>query len=154
MKLRDIFIITTIILFFVMMLMFSFFKGCEANYTDNVKVNSESEKYYSKYDIKLKGIIVNKLEIDSRYCTYTIKVIDSNIKEHDLREFSYDYYLVIKNDSAKMVDGTYLAQVRDSIMIDYSKRISVVWNERRRIETPLLTVSPTYRIIRKQGLGY
>lgn len=136
------------------MLMFSFFKGCEANYTDNVKVNSESDKYYSKYDIKLKGIIANKVEIDSRYCTYTVKIIECNTEEHDLRGFSYDYYLVIKGDSAKMVDGKYLAQIQDSIMINYSKRTSVVWNKRSRIETPLMTVSPTYRIIRKQGLGY
>ncbi len=153
MKLRDVFITTIIILFFALIVIFFLFKGWKANYEERENQDKEANVYYSKYNIKLKGVIVNKINIDGRYCTYTLKVTESNNDKHDLREYNEDYYLVIYGDSAKMVDGNYCGQINDSIIIDYTKRHKVSWNLKRRFETGLIIFSPTYRSLRKQGLG-
>lgn len=136
-------------MFFVFIL-----KGFEANRERSDDLEKEANAYYSKYNIKLKGVIVNKVEIDSRYSTYTIKVVDSNVDKHDVREYNENYYLVIFGDTAKMVDGNYCGQINDSIIIDYSNHHKVSWNAKRRFEDELRVFSPIYCGIRKQGLGW
>lgn len=154
MKLRDIIITIIVVLFFALIAMIVLFKGCEANYEERQNWDSLSNLYYSKYNIALKGVIVKKVPIDSHYCTYTIKVVKCNVKEHDVREYNEDYYLVVKGDSAKMVDGIYCGQVNDSIFIDYSKNYKITWNKKGRLEDELIVFSPMYDNFRKQGLGW
>lgn len=154
MKFRNIFITGVLVVIFSGIIAFVlFFKGCSANFEERQNWDSLSNLYYSKYNIVLKGVIVNKVPIDSRYCTYMIKVLKCNVKEHDVREYNEDYYLIVKGDSAKMVDGVYCGQVNDSIFIDYSRNYKIIWNKKGRFEDELRVFSPMYNDFRKQGLG-
>ncbi len=154
MKVKDIIITVLIGIFFITIFCVFIFRGCETNSERREDWDEEAGAYYSKYNIKLKGIIVKKVEIDSRYSTYTIKVVDSNVDKHDVREYNENYYLVIFGDTAKMVDGNYCGQINDSIIIDYSNRHKVSWNTKQRVEDELRVFSPVYCGLRKQGLGW
>ena len=154
MKVKDIIITVLIGVFFIAMFGVFLLKGCEANSERRDDWEKEAKAYYSKYNIKLKGVIVKKVLIDSRYSTYTIKVVDSNVDKHDVREYNENYYLVIFGDTAKMVDGNYCGQINDSIIIDYPNRRKVSWNAKQRFEDELRVFSPVYCGLRKQGLGW
>ncbi len=154
MKVKDIIITSLIGIFFIAMFCVFILKNCDENSDRRADWDKEANAYYSKYNIKLKGVIVNKVEIDSRYSTYTIKIIDNNVDKHDVREYNENYYLVIFGDSAKMVDGNYCGQINDSIIIDYANRFKVSWNDKSRFEDELRVFSPVYCGIRKQGLGW
>lgn len=154
MKAKDIIISALIGVFFIVMFCVFILKSCEGNSERNADLDNEAKIYYLKYNIKLKGVIVNKVDIDSRYSTYTIKVVDSNVNKHDVREFNENYYLVIFGDSAKMVDSKYCGQINDSIIIDYSNCRKVSWNTKGKREDKLRIFSPMYCDIRKQGLGW
>jgi hypothetical protein len=154
MKVKDIIITILFTVFCTAVFCFVIFKGCLANREKRAVWEKEANAYYSKYKIELKGVIVDKVKIDSRYSTYSIKVIDSNVDKHDVREYHENYYLVIFGDSAKMVDGNYIGQINDSINIDYPSHHKIIWNEKERVEYELGVFSPDYCWLRKQGLGW
>ncbi len=154
MKFRDTIITILISVSFIAILCAILFKSFQTNYEERTVWDQQADSYYSKYNIKLKGIVINKVGIDNRYSTYTIRILNCNVDKHDVREFNEDYYLVIYGDSAKMVDGTYCAQVNDSISIDYTTRSQICWNKHTRNESILNSFSPFYRNLRKQGLGW
>ncbi len=92
----------------------------------------EAEKYYKKYNISLKGYIVDKATVDnfaSNHSVYIVKIATCNTREHDLREYLEDYYLLIHNDTARFVNHTNFADVGDSIVIDYAKCKQYVWKD-------------------------
>ena len=154
MKAKDIIITSLICLFFFTLFCIFILKSCETSSTIRSDWDKEANSYYSKYNIVLKGVIEDKVPIDSHYCTYIIKILKCNVKEHDVRPYNENYYLIVKDDLARMVDGVYCGQVNDSIFIDYKKNYKLIWNSKRRFEEELRVFSPMYNDFRKQGLGF
>jgi hypothetical protein len=123
---------------------------------------AEVEKnYYLKYGIQLKGIIVDKRPViigvlTSNYFTYSVKIATCNVREHDIREYKEDYYLLIKGDTAKFVNhlnGS--GEVGDSISVNYIKGRQYVWlgqEARRGHDLPVFEIN--YNSLRKKGLGW
>lgn len=153
MKTRDILFTILIVLFFLSILLFSLFKGCESRYDERNNLDSLANLYYSKYAIKLKGIITGKAKIDSRYCTYTVKVLQSTVKTHNAWEYHEDCYLFIMGDSAKFVDGNYIGTFNDEIYVDYTTRSKMTWSVKGFVKSDLPIFSPYYYNIQKQGLS-
>lgn len=154
MRAKDIIITVLVALFFVILLFFFLFKSCEADSTERAKWESDSNEYYEKYKIVMKGKVIRKRIFDSRNAAFTIRIRTTNVKEHIVCEYNEDYYLIIKGDSAMMVDGPWSAEVGDSILVDYTTQKQVVWNQKTRHEDRLRVFSPVYRGFRKQGLGW
>jgi len=94
---------------------------------------AEAERYYSKYAILLKGIIIDKQPLDGgvlpgNYYTYTVKIAECNVSEHDPGKYGEGHYLLIKNGIANYVSHSQSSgEIGDSILVDYNKRKQYVW---------------------------
>jgi hypothetical protein len=134
----------------------------DASWKQKLAEKRYSDSYYSKYQILLKGVVIKKVPISKKipernYCTYTIRILGCNVKEHDVREME-DYYLLIKNDTARMVDHFTVAEVNDTTIIDYSRQKLFVWGKSKPMSLfghSLPLVSNGYHARRKMGgLGW
>jgi len=142
---RDIVITVLIGLFFFVLFMVFIFQGCEESSKSRLYYEKKVDAYCSNYKIKLKGKIKNKTYYDSRKSLYTIKIDSGNVWEHDVRKDKEDYYLIIRGDSALMIDGNYFANVNDAVCIDYSKRLKIFWNNYSYRKEELDVLTPYYK---------
>lgn len=139
---------------------FSTFKSCLIDSESRDKKSNieeeESLSYYSKYKIVLKGKVISKSKVgDGRYELYYIKVAQSNVSHHDLRGYNEDYYLVVNSDTARMVDARYIANINDSILVDYNAVRNYVWNqEPPKYGKTLPFFTMHYRSYRIKGFGW
>lgn len=100
---------------------------------------TESDLYYAKYAIVLKGVIVGKRPDDTmlpnNHFTYTVKIASCNVREHDLREYNEPSYLVIKNDTARFRSHASLSgEPGDSIIVNYIKKKQFTWHGEEELQ--------------------
>lgn len=109
------------------------FFGLHQSMPGHREKEAEANKYYSTYAILLKGAIIDKRRADEglfpgKTFTYTVKIAESNVSEHDLRGYNEDYYLVIRNDTARYQSFFSLTgEPGDSIIIDYAHKRQLIW---------------------------
>jgi hypothetical protein len=143
--------------FFIGIALFSVYKA-RPEYQQN-KV--ETEKYYLRYAILLKGVIADKQPVitgvlTSNYFTYIVKISECNVNEHDVREYLENYYLLVKNDTARFVShSSFGGEIGDSIIVDYVKGKQYVWRsqiEHYKHDLPIFNLH--YNSLRKESLGW
>lgn len=121
----------------------------------------EAMKYYLKYGIRLKGIIIDRKPVEtgiltSNYFTYTVKISACNVAEHDIREYNENYYLVIKHDTARLVSQVHFSgNIGDTLMVDYVKgRQYIRSGSSKPCEDDLPVFDLGYNSMRKKALGW
>jgi hypothetical protein len=157
---KNVLITVGIVVFFAIGILFSLFKGCESDYQRDQKAKNVAHQYYSKYNILLKGVIVSSVPVSNEvpacnYNTFIVNIVKCNVKEHDLREYNTDYYLVIKDDVAKFVYHFSLGSVGDSIIVDYRKKEQFTWKGKFTFPygKSLPLFGGLYTNVRVKGLG-
>ena len=122
---------------------------------------SETEKYYLKYAIRLKGVIADKRPIvtgilSSNYFTYIIKISECNVDKHDVRAYLEDYYVLIENDTVRFVHHLILgAEIGDSILVDYNNQKQYIWRGQMtpyKKDLPMFDLH--YNSMRKESLRW